>query len=128
MADYYTQLSFVVKCTPEDRDSLLEMVEAENEKREEVGDCSLGANFDVDEEGVWIHDEDGYVEVEGVADVLQQWLILTDETDLPIAFEWANTCSKPRLDAFGGGAALIRKEGVEFLSTSSWIDDKVSSQ
>lgn len=32
----------------------------------------------------------------------------------PISFEWANTCSRPKLDAFGGGAATVTPEYVQW--------------
>lgn len=31
---------------------------------------------------------------------------------LPIGFEWAYTCSRPRLDAYGGGYMLIRAHDI----------------
>jgi len=39
-------------------------------------------------------------------------------------FEWANTCSRPRIDAFGGGAAVIdlaTGDIIDMLSTNSWM-------
>jgi len=39
-------------------------------------------------------------------------------------FEWSHTCSKPRLDAFGGGACLIdlgTGETVASISTNEWL-------
>jgi len=39
-------------------------------------------------------------------------------------FEWASTCSKPRIDAFGGGAAVIdltTGEIVDTLGTNYWL-------
>ena len=36
---------------------------------------------------------------------------------LPIGFEWAYTCSRPRLDAFGGGYMVIRAHDIVQTST-----------
>jgi len=35
----------------------------------------------------------------------------------PIGFEWADSCSRPRVDAFGGGWCAIRADRIEFGST-----------
>lgn len=45
--------------------------------------------------------------------------------DLPgvISFEWAQTCSKPRVDEFGGGAAVVMKNTVLIKSTSELIEE-----
>ena len=36
---------------------------------------------------------------------------------LPIGFEWAYTCSRPRLDAYGGGYMVIHAHGIVQNST-----------
>ena len=38
-----------------------------------------------------------------------------------VAFEWSHDCSKPRTDAFGGGAAFITSTEIETFSTSEWL-------
>lgn len=42
-------------------------------------------------------------------------------------FAWADTCSKPRLDGFGGGAVAIDFDQspptVEWVNTTSWLDE-----
>jgi len=39
-------------------------------------------------------------------------------------FEWAHTCSKPRPDAFGGGACLIdlaKGEAIGSITSNEWL-------
>ena len=44
-------------------------------------------------------------------------------------FEYASSCSKPRLDAFSGGAAFIdlgaRRE-TDWVNTGAWLDEKAA--
>lgn len=40
-----------------------------------------------------------------------------------IVFEWANSCSKPRLDAYGGGGCCVTAEGAEWTSTWRAVSD-----
>lgn len=44
----------------------------------------------------------------------------------PVAFEWAETCSKPRIDEFGGGYCVIFSDDIEIRGTRSLVDEAVS--
>ena len=39
----------------------------------------------------------------------------------PVSFEWSHDCSKPRTDAYGGGAAYITARDIQTLSTAAWL-------
>ena len=44
-------------------------------------------------------------------------------------FQYANTCSKPRLDGFGGGAHVLdlaSGETVDWIYTDGWLDQTLS--
>ena len=46
-------------------------------------------------------------------------------------FQYANTCSKPRLDGFGGGAHVLdlaTGETVDWIYTDGWLDQTISSE
>lgn len=43
----------------------------------------------------------------------------------PFVIEWANSCSKPRLDAFGGGCAVIYKGKQTFDSSGRFRDRRL---
>ncbi len=125
MADYYTELSFIVECKQGDQALLLRMLEEKDEKLEAAGESSLLGNcFEKDDKGVWIRDEDGHVEIDALCDVLQAWLGATGDECMGVGFEWSNSCSKHRLDAFGGGAVFIRKDDIQTINTGSWLHEK----
>lgn len=84
---------------------------------------SISVNASVEEDGalcVWC---DEWGNIEAVVKVLQHVL---QKFDLPskVGFCWADWCSKPRLDEFGGGAVAISKDGVEWLNTYDWLKEK----
>ncbi|WP_206455661.1 hypothetical protein [Aurantimonas marina] len=44
-------------------------------------------------------------------------------------FRWANTCSRPRLNAFGGGAHILDlgdRSTVAWIATHGWLADTLS--
>lgn len=46
-------------------------------------------------------------------------------------FQYANTCSKPRLDGFGGGAHVLdlaTGETVDWIYTDGWLDQTLSGE
>lgn len=46
-------------------------------------------------------------------------------------FQYANTCSKPRLDGFGGGAHVLdlaTGETVDWIYTDGWLDQTLSDE
>ena len=43
-----------------------------------------------------------------------------------VAFEWSNDCSKPRVDAYGGGAALVTARKIKSLTTGAWLHREVA--
>ena len=40
--------------------------------------------------------------------------------------EWSNDCSKPRVDAFGGGAAFITARKIKSINTGEWLHRQIS--
>ena len=44
----------------------------------------------------------------------------------PIGFEWACTCSRPRVGEFGGGACAIFADGIAFKTTSAMLSGMLS--
>ena len=39
-----------------------------------------------------------------------------------IGFDWAYSCSKPRVGEFGGGACFVPATDTKFYSTSEWVN------
>ncbi len=71
---------------------------------------------------LWIHDDD-QGDVEGVINFV---LRLAEELNLSglWGFDFAHTCSRPRVEAFGGGAHVIdlgARKSLGWISTHEWL-------
>lgn len=127
MADYLTQFSCV-----------LDVGSAENAARalalrdeyavELDADEGREPGFDLEADpfqgagALWIS-SDGYGEPEHVIDFVLRCAEAFDLTGR-WGFAWALTCSKPRLDGFGGGAQLIdlgERRSLAWLDCSHWL-------
>jgi hypothetical protein len=72
---------------------------------------------------LWVeHDESA--DIHYVASLMEEFLRHFG-LDNPICFQWSNDCSKPRLDAYGGGAVVVRRSGISAFHTSDWIKDQL---
>jgi hypothetical protein len=126
MANYYTQFSFIVKLNKNDITDALKIYNSLSEEdcpaKEEILDDEDYVEFiaDPDKEGLWVYCEE-VGNPENAARFVQY--LMQHFTVLPMGFEWANTCSKPRSDAFGGGACWITKDNIEWLSTNTWLEE-----
>ena len=132
MADYYTNFSFILPL-PADAQKQYARNLAHAASRNRFGGESLPDDFpeplkavmedwsfeveDCDA-GLWLHSDAGGMDAVGafVHHLLQQ-------CDLAgvITFEWSQDCSKPRVDAYGGGAAIITAAEIKTLNTADWI-------
>jgi len=71
---------------------------------------------------LWIHDDD-HGDVEAVIRFVLRLTIEFDHTGL-WGFQYGLTCSRPRLDAFGGGAHVIdlgARKSIGWTSTQEWL-------
>ena len=95
-------------------------------ERELLDDCGpSGAAFAWDEDGraIWVHGDD--VDPDAVAAVTRV-AIRRFKPGLRWGFEWSIDCSRPRLDAYGGGAAVVTADAVEWTSTGEWLRRRLS--
>jgi hypothetical protein len=145
MADYYTKFSFEISDLTDDESAWLtnvlaffeDPVNTEDPHGEyaalmdamsdtEYPDFSTG--FEPAENGtpgLWIYgDQSGTPED---AATFVQAFLAKFRPDKAVGFEFANTCSKPRLDAFGGGAAFVTAEGAEFIHGSTWLAERINA-
>jgi len=140
MADYYTNLSFMVDLpsaeAAEGAVQLLadieEYIESPEGKEgfERFSDYagewySAGVDVSVEGESVWVRDDCGTPQLDLLCDWLQEVLARFDE-DGVIAFEWGNDCSKARVGAFGGGCVVLTKDSQDWMNTSMWMQAKVT--
>lgn len=125
MADYFTHFSCLLDVgTPENAARALELYD--NAPEDEDGrHFSDGFVLSIQRESqseLWIQDEcSGDPE-----QVIVFVLLCAEEFGLKglWGFEYANTCSKPRLDAFGGGAHVIdlgARKTIGWVSTNEWL-------
>ena len=135
MADYYTNFSFVLQLKePAQKEYALDIANIASAHRCE--DQPLPADFppalvdgledwffevEACDEGVWFHSESGGVDAVGA---LVQHLLLKFQIPGQIAFEWSHDCSKPRIDAYGGGAAVIRAGEIKMMTTGDWLQEQ----
>ena len=127
MADYYTQFSCIFDVgTAENVARAAAIRQQLADRLEEDEGADLGFNVEPDPTSgpgaLWIS-SDGYGEPEHViAFVLQ----CAEAFDLRgrWGFRWAQTCSRPRLDGFGGGAQLLdlgTRRSVAWIDCEHWV-------
>lgn len=76
--------------------------------------------WQLEDKGLWTHDDNGLGH-ESAAFVTQGY-IRKFRPKATLEFEIALTCSKPRLDAFGGLAAFITKDEIRWGGTRQWLE------
>jgi hypothetical protein len=115
MADNYCQSSTLIEIEPGKIEQAKAVVHGVCEKLEGGEDGYVGFMVDVEEKGVWIREEDS-INHEHVESLIRA---LVEELQLDGIYvcSWAYTCSKQRVDEFGGGAFAVKK-GKETV----WID------
>lgn len=128
MADYFTQFSCVLDVgTPDKAVAALNLFlrfreEGEASDDPEFSGFALSLQDGPGSSVLWFHD-DGQGDVEGV---IRFVLWLAEDLDLTglWGFDYAHTCSRPRLEAFGGGAHVIdlgARKSVGWISTHEWL-------
>lgn len=140
MPDYYTQFSFVLGLPDEQTidyamnlvattDTLLLMSDEDRETStldfpKELVDSLDDWRFQTvkQDSGIWIHSDDDGLDAacQFVQHLLDRFAIKE-----PVSFEWANTCSKPCLDAYSGGAVIITPTTIKAFHTSQWISTQL---
>jgi hypothetical protein len=131
MADYFTNFSVVLPLNKQQQEYAVGIVRQIEAKRNE--DKPLPADFSSDlvdevenwtfeteaqDEGLWLNSQYGGQET---ACVFIQHLLQKFDFAPHVAFEWSYDCSKPRTDAYGGGAAFITTTEIETFTTTEWL-------
>lgn len=135
MADYYTKFSLVVRL-PDLSAQEYALDLARQAHGAHLGDglpagfpealadlpeewsFSTEADHSTGEPGVWLHSEEGGVEA---ACAFIQHLLGHFGLAEPVGFAWSHDCSKPRTDAYGGGAALVSARELKTIDTGAWL-------
>ena len=128
MADYFTHFSCIIDvCTADKAARALALFQdlraAEQEADEpEFAGLTLSRQDAPEGSTLWIHDDEhGDVEA-----AIRFVLRLAEDLDLTglWGFQYGLTCSRPRLDAFGGGAHVIdlgARKSNGWTSTQEWL-------
>ena len=75
--------------------------------------------------GIWLHSSNGGIDA--VCAFIQHLLRKYKLADT-VSFEWSNDCSKPRTDAYGGGAAIIRARKIKSMTTGEWLAKQAATR
>jgi len=128
MANYFTHFSSLIDVgTSANATCAIELfVQLRDE--DDLTDDPRFSGFDLsrqdgpDSSILWIHDDDSG-DIESVIAFVLRLAADLDLTGL-WGFEYANTCSRPRLDAFGGGAHVInlgKRTTIGCTNTNEWL-------
>jgi len=138
MADYFTNFSLVVALkNAEEQQYALDLATKASEGRfpqneeDAPTDIPKGLedvleewSFETEKEynnSIWLHSQ--YGGIDAVCAFIQHLLQKFNSQD-HIEFEWSNDCTKPRLDAYGGGAAIVTAREIKTMNTSQWLDSQ----
>ena len=127
MADYFTHFSCVLDVgSPEKAIAALDLLTRLHLDEEGSDDPAYSGFAMSQQDGpessiLWFHDDDGQGDADGVIRFVLRLAEALDLTGL-WGFDYAHTCSRPRLEAFGGGAHVIdlgARKSIGWISTSS---------
>jgi hypothetical protein len=132
MADYFTNFSFIVPLKDDAQKQYalnLSHIASTNRFEETplpadfpdtLKDVVEDWTFELEdgEEGLWLHSDSGGIDA--VCAFVQHLLVKFDTAPF-VTFEWSHDCSKPKTDAYGGGAAFVTASEIKTFSTSEWL-------
>ena len=130
MADYFTRFSCLLPVGAGNTEAALALYE---QMQAQLGGDDMEVGFAAeaygsDNDSLWLWDGDGAGDVENVIAFAVKCAAAFDLQGL-WALRWALTCSRARLDGFGGGAQLIDLGGRRSLSwvdTQHWIEEEIA--
>ncbi len=131
MADYFTSFSVLLPVGAGNIEAALALY-AQFEQELEADDQSVGflAGQDaLNSDAVWLWDGDGEGDPENLIAYAFRCAEAFGLTGL-WGFHFSLSCSRPRLDGFGGGAQVLdlgRRESVDWLDTGHWLDEKLNA-
>ena len=134
MAEFYTQFSCILDVGTADNAMCAELVREEFAAelyREEGGypGFLMAVQPQLGPGALWLHSDD-----QGDPEhVIQFVLRLAEELSLAgvWGFSWSHTCSKPRIDAFGGGAHVLdlgARRSIADIDCSNCVHEQIARQ
>lgn len=125
MADYFTHFSCLLPMPADDAEACV---------RQRIADLALdpdaagGFEVSADRDALWIHDNDGHVDLDALVSFIIGCARARGLSGL-FVIEYAQTCSRPRAGAFGGGAIVIDLDAcevVEEMGTGVWSEEVIA--
>ena len=74
---------------------------------------------------LWIYSEE-YGSIEDIGEFVHAFL-KKFRPDQCFTLTWADTCSKPRIGEFGGGAVFVTADDIEWMNTYQWVAEMRSA-
>ena len=134
MADYYTKFSLLLELPDKAaQEYALDLADRARriQQEEEVADFPDSLRVEIDDwqfetesesspesRGILLVTENGGI---NAACAFIQHLLQRFDPGGRLTFEWSNDCSKPRVDAYGGGAALVTARKIKSMNTGTWL-------
>ena len=133
MANYYTQFSCIFDVGSAENSARAADIRRELETEMEEKDADLGFSMEQDLDtslgALWIYsDECG--EPEHVIKFVLRCAETMNLTGV-WGFTWALSCSRPRLDSYGGGAQVLdlgKRETIEWIDCSNWVSERTQPE
>lgn len=88
-------------------------------------ETEVQGSLEQDKYGIWLHSGDGGIDA---ACAFIQHLLRKFNPAGCVEFEWSNDCSKPRTDAYGGGAAIITARKIKSMTTYEWLRKQAAAR
>jgi hypothetical protein len=127
MADYFTQFSCVLDVGSADNAAAALAIHAQMAiDLERDDDIAIGFRVAVssdDPSSLWLTDDDGHGEPEYVVGFVLRCAEAFGLTGR-WGFVWALTCTRARLDGFGGGAQVLdlaARKSLDWIDCSHWL-------
>ena len=131
MADYFTNFSVILPLNQTQQEYAVAIANQADRHRcddealpstfpESLTDETEDWTFETEStpQGLWLHSQYGGQES---ACAFIQHLLQKFDFAPAVAFEWSHDCSKPKTDAYGGGAAFVTATEIETFSTNEWL-------
>jgi len=140
MADYFTNFSFMFTLPHQEAQTYALALAGQassgnlgdelpedfpKELAEVVEDWCFETHADTsdDKPALWLHSSSGGIDA---VCAFVQHLLRKFNLKERVTFEWSNDCSKPWLDAYGGGAAIITANEIKTMSTCEWLQQNAA--
>ena len=110
MADYYTETSFILPYPEGVEKNVIEDFIV-NEFGDEDEYYSIEIRLESD--GIWFWSQN--LDIDEAIGTVQEFLQEFYPDEFKVVISWADYCSKPRLDSFSGGTAVVTKNGFKLF-------------